>query len=182
MCIRDRVESYGNGRYSFKIEFDHYDSMKNYYGLDKLCLNNIIQDNTYMKDYLAYQMMGAFGGDAPLCSYAYITVNGEDWGLYLAVEGVEEAFLERNYGSGYGELYKPDSQTMGGGRGNGGGFDMEKWKAKEDGQPSKEGSAEEPKSAEQPGKAENTEEPKSTEALENTDGRNNVAEHPPKIP
>ena len=177
-----QVESYGNGRYSFKIEFDHYDSMKNYYGLDKLCLNNIIQDNTYMKDYLAYQMMGAFGVDAPLCSYAYITVNGEDWGLYLAVEGVEEAFLERNYGSGYGELYKPDSQTMGGGRGNGGGFDMEKWKAKEDGQPSKEGSAEEPKSAEQPGKAENTEEPKSTEALENTDGRNNGAEQPPKMP
>ncbi len=178
-----QVESYGNDRYSFKIEFDHYDSMKNYYGLDKLCLNNIIQDNTYMKDYLAYQMMGAFGADAPLCSYAYITVNGEDWGLYLAVEGVEEAFLERNYGSGYGELYKPDSQTMGGGRGNGGGFDMEKWKAKEeDGQPSKEGSTEEPKSAEEPGKAENTEEPKSTEASENTDGSDNGAEQPPKMP
>ena len=53
-----QVEAYGNNRYSFKIEFDHYDSTKSYYGLDKLCLNNIIQDNTYMKDYLAYQMMG----------------------------------------------------------------------------------------------------------------------------
>lgn len=30
-----QVASYGNGRYSFKIEFDHYDSTKNYYGLDK---------------------------------------------------------------------------------------------------------------------------------------------------
>ena len=60
-------------------------------------------------------MMGYFGVDAPLCSYVYITVNGEDWGLYLAVEGVEESFLERNYGSGYGELYKPDSMSMGGG-------------------------------------------------------------------
>ena len=72
-------------------------------------------------------MMGYFGVDAPLCSYVYITVNGEDWGLYLAVEGVEESFLERNYGSGYGELYKPDSMSMGGGRGNGGAFDMEDW-------------------------------------------------------
>ena len=122
-----QVASYGNGRYSFKIEFDHYDSTKSYYGLDKLCLNNIIQDNTYMKDYLTYQMMADFGADAPLCSFVYITVNGEDWGLYLAVEGVEEAFLERNYGSNYGELYKPDSTSMGGGRGNGGGFDMEDW-------------------------------------------------------
>lgn len=47
---------------------------------------------------------------------------GEDWGLYLAVEGVEESFLLRNYGTDYGELYKPDSMEMGGGRGNGGGF------------------------------------------------------------
>lgn len=118
------VEAYGNDRYSFKIEFDHYDSTKNYYGLDKLCLNNIIQDNTYMKDYLCYQMMGYFGVDSPLCSYTYITVNGEDWGLYLAVEGIEESFLQRTYGSDYGELYKPDSTGMGGGRGNGGKLDM----------------------------------------------------------
>lgn len=120
-----QVDSYGNNRYSFKIEFDHYDSSKTYYGLDKLCLNNIIQDNTYMKDYLCYQMMSKAGVASPLCSYVYITVNGEDWGLYLAVEGVEESFLQRNYGKNYGELYKPDSQNMGGGRGNGEGFDMD---------------------------------------------------------
>lgn len=122
-----QVESYGNDRYSFKIEFDHYDNSISYYGLDKLSLNNIIQDNTYMKDYLTYQMMGYYKVDAPLCSYVYITVNGEDWGLYLAVEGVEASFLERNYGSEYGELYKPDSQSMGGGRGNGGRFEMDDW-------------------------------------------------------
>lgn len=119
------VESYGNNRYSFKIEFDHYDDAGSYYGLDKLCLNNIIQDNTYMKDYLTYQLMREFGADAPLCSYSYITVNGEDWGLYLAVEGVEESFLQRSYGNDYGQLYKPDSTNMGGGRGNGRDFDME---------------------------------------------------------
>lgn len=118
-----QVSAYGNDRYSFKIEFDCYDKGKSYHGLDKISLNNIIQDNTYMKDYLTYQMMGDFGVVAPLCSYAYITVNGEDWGLYLAVEGVEESFLFRNYGSDYGNLYKPDSMDMGGGRGNGEGFD-----------------------------------------------------------
>ena len=117
------VEAYGNNRYSFKVEFDHYDPSNTYYGLDKLCLNNIIQDNTYMKDYVSYQMMSGFGVDSPLCSYVYLTVNGEDFGLYLAVEGVEESFLERNYGNDYGELYKPDSMSMGGGRGNGAGFD-----------------------------------------------------------
>ncbi len=120
-----QVASYGNDRYSFKIEFDHYDSSNTYYGLDKLCLNNIIQDNTYMKDFLVYQMMNFAGVVSPLCSYVYITVNGEDWGLYLAVEGIEESFLQRNYGKSYGELYKPDSMSMGGGRGNGKDFEQE---------------------------------------------------------
>ena len=123
------MSSYGNNRYSFKIEFDHYDSTKSYHGLDKLCLNNIIQDNTYMKDYICYLMMNEFGADSPLCSFVYITVNGEDWGLYLAVEGIEDSFLQRNYGNDYGELYKPDSQSMGGGRGNGGNFQMDEFAA-----------------------------------------------------
>lgn len=118
------VKEYGNNRYSFKIEFDHYQTGGNYQGLDKLSLNNIIQDNTYMKDYLAYRMMALFGADAPLCSYAWLTVNGEDWGLYLAVEGVEESFLDRTYGGTQGDLYKPDSSDLGGGRGAGEGFQM----------------------------------------------------------
>ncbi len=118
------VSSLGSERYSFKVEFDHYDNSITYHGLDKLSLNNLIQDSTMMKDYLTYTMMAEFGAAAPLCSFAYLTVNGEDWGLYLAVEGVEDSFLERNYGSDYGELYKPDSMSFGGGRGNGKDFDM----------------------------------------------------------
>ena len=119
------VRNMGSSRYSFKIEFDQYDNTKSYHGLDKLCLNNIIQDNTYMKDYLAYTLMNEFGVDAPLCSFAYITVNGEDWGLYLAVEAIEDSFLQRNYGSESGDLYKPDSMSFGGGGpGNGKDFSM----------------------------------------------------------
>ena len=118
------VASMDSDRYSFKLEFDQYDSTKTYHGLDKLSLNNIIQDNTYMKDYLTYQMMGEFDVPSPLCSYVWLTVNGEDWGLYLAVEAVEESFLRRSYGEDYGELYKPDSMDMGGGRGNGKEFEM----------------------------------------------------------
>ena len=118
------VSTMGSQRYSFKIEFDQYDSTQSYYGLDKMSLNNLIQDNTMMKDYLTYTMMAEFGAASPLCSFVYITVNGEDWGLYLAVEAVEESFLQRNYGQNYGELYKPDSLAMGGGRGNGQEFDF----------------------------------------------------------
>ena len=124
------VTQYDNDRYSFKIEFDHYQKKKTYRGLDKLSLNNIIQDATYMKDYWSYTFMNQMGLASPLCSYTEIYVNGEYWGLYLAVEGVEEAFLERNYGEDYGELYKPDSLSFGGGRGNGQAFDMQDFEKK----------------------------------------------------
>ena len=119
------VASMDSERYSFKIEFDNYETGKTWKGLDKLCLNNLIQDNTYMKDYLAYRLMAEFGVDAPLCSYVWVTVNGEPWGLYLAVEAVEDSFLDRVYG-GEGDLYKPDSMSMGGGGpGHGREFNME---------------------------------------------------------
>ena len=134
------VKNMDSSRYSFKIEFDQYENGKTYHGLDKLCLNNIIQDNTYMKDYLAYTLMYDFGVDAPLCSYAYITVNGEDWGLYLAVEAIEDSFLERNYGSNYGDLYKPDAMSFGGGRGNGKDFSMGNFMNKESDEKDKDSS------------------------------------------
>ena len=128
------VYSSDSDRYSFKLEFDHYEAGRSYYGLDKLCLNNIIQDNTYMKDCLTYRLMADFGVDAPLCSYVYITVNGEDWGLYLAAEGVEEGYMQRT-GKTRGNLYKPDSLSMGGGRGNGRGFNMDGLDWDEEGAP-----------------------------------------------
>lgn len=124
------VAAYGNDRYSFKVEFDHYQSGMTYHGLDKLSLNNIIQDTTYMKDYWAYTLMNRMGVAAPLCSFVQINVNGEPWGLYLAVEGVEDSFLTRNYGTDHGELYKPDSMSFGGGRGNGRDFDFDEMKEK----------------------------------------------------
>ena len=125
------VATLGSTRYSFKVEFNHYVKGKKYHGLDKLSLNNLIQDATMMKDYLAYSLMGKMGVPSSLCSYAQITVNGEPWGLYLAVEGVEDAFLERN-GMTKGELYKPDSMSFGGGRGNGRDFDIENFRTTED--------------------------------------------------
>lgn len=107
------VASMDSDRYSFKIEFDHYDGNMSYYGLDKLSLNNIIQDSTYLKDYLSYHMMNEIGIAAPLSSFVNISINGEDFGLYLAVEAVEEAFIERTYGNISGNLYKPDNMQMG---------------------------------------------------------------------
>lgn len=105
----EEVSALKGTKYSLKIEFDHNDKGVTYHGLDKLSLNNMIYDKTYMKDYLTYQMMGSMGVVAPLTSYSYITVNGKDLGLYLNIEGIEDSFLRRNYGINSGALYKPEN-------------------------------------------------------------------------
>lgn len=106
------VEEYGLNRYSLKLEFDHFKKGYHYYGLDKLSLDSSFQDNSYLKNYLAYDMMEYMDVPSPLCSYVWVTVNEEDWGLFLAVEEPEEAFARRNFGKDYGQLYKPDYRSL----------------------------------------------------------------------
>ena len=103
-------------RYSFKLEFDHYVDGQSCFGLDKLILNNNYADATNMKEALIYDMYQYLGADASLYNYAKISVNGEYWGVYLALEAVEDSFMLRNYGVQSGELYKPDSMNIGGGK------------------------------------------------------------------
>lgn len=106
------TEEYGLSRYSLKLEFDHFLDGGNYHGLDKLSLDASFQDNSYLKTYMVYDMMAFMGVPAPLCSYTWVTVNGEAWGLFLAVEEPEEAFARRNFGNDYGKLYKPDYRSL----------------------------------------------------------------------
>ena len=103
-------------RYSFKLEFDHYVDGQSCFGLDKLILNNNYADATNMKEALIYDMYQYLGADASLYNYAKISVNGEYWGVYLALEAVEDSFMLRNYGAQSGKLYKPDSMNIGDGK------------------------------------------------------------------
>ena len=108
---RRLTKKYGHDRYSLKVEFDHY-TFGNYYGLDKFSLDSSFQDNSYMKTWITYDMMEHMGVPTPLCSYTWVRVNGEDWGLFLAIEEPEESFAKRNFGADYGQLYKPDYKSL----------------------------------------------------------------------
>lgn len=108
-----QVASGESDRYSFKIEFDHYDKNKSMLGLDKLVLNNLFCDASYVKEYIAYDIFHYLGVETPYYGFANITVNGENFGCYLALEAMEDSFLRRAY-SGKGQLYKPESTQAGG--------------------------------------------------------------------
>lgn len=103
-------------RYSFKIEFDHYVSGQTWLGLDKIVINNMQGDSTYLKEYLSYDIMDYAGVETPLYTFSNISVNGEVWGFYLAVESLEDSYATRVYGNDHGKLYKPESMGI---RGNG---------------------------------------------------------------
>ena len=95
-----------SSRFSFKIDFGKYVEDQSYYGLDVLNLNNIFGDSTYLNDYLSYDIFKQVGIPTPLKSFVYIKINGNDFGLYLAVEEISQSFLKRN--KLVGNLYKPE--------------------------------------------------------------------------
>lgn len=96
-------------RYSFRLNLSEYIDGQTLEGLDDVVLNNMISDPSYMKEYLTYELMAEMGVNTPAYAFANITVNGEAWGLYLAIEVIDEDFLQRYYGDAYGTLYKPES-------------------------------------------------------------------------
>ena len=107
LSLRSVVNS-DSDRYSLKIDFDYYDDTQSLYGLKKLNLNNNYSDSTLMREYISYELMEQMGLSTPAHSYMYVTVNGEERGLFLGVEAVDETFLANNYGSNDGFLFKPD--------------------------------------------------------------------------
>lgn len=102
-----RVAAMGSDRYNFKLNFNKHDKDRTYYGLDKMKLANMYNDPSYMRDYLSYRIISEAGGYAPLASNVWVKINGEDFGLYLAVEEIDKSWLSRTQNK-KGKLYKPD--------------------------------------------------------------------------
>ena len=91
---------------ALKIKFDEFGSNDRIYGLDRMTLNNSVQDPSLLDMCLAYDFYAAAGLVASRCSYAYVTINGEDLGIYMHVESIKGQFLAANYGSADGALYE----------------------------------------------------------------------------
>ncbi len=102
-------------RYSLRLKFDEYIKGQTCLCLDELVLNNLITDATYMKEYMSLDVMRYIGVDAPLTNYASISVNGEAFGLYVALESYGESYNGRVYEDNTGNYYNVKTMQMGGG-------------------------------------------------------------------
>ena len=105
----------GSERYSLKLNFGKYEDGQTCHGLDKLALNNLYADATYLKEYMSYDLFRYMDVPASLCTFAKITVNGEYYGFFIVIEDTDDSFIERNYGEESDvKAYKPESMDMGG--------------------------------------------------------------------
>ncbi len=107
-----------SSRYSFRLQFDEYIKGQTCFGLTSFVVNNMLGDNSYMKEYVSYDLMKEIGVDAPYFGFADIKVNGDSWGLYLAVEMYNDSYEQRVYKELSGELYNVKSMDMGDNRDN----------------------------------------------------------------
>ena len=100
------IGSSSTQRPSLKIKFNHSKKGRKYHGLERLTLNNNIQDPSLVKQYLSYKLFRKAGLPAPRCNFARVYVNGQYLGVYTNVESIRKQFLKRAFNDSDGDLYE----------------------------------------------------------------------------
>jgi spore coat protein CotH len=100
------IGSLNPDRPSLKIKFDEYWKQSPVEGLDRITLNNNVQDESLASQYLTYKLFNKAGIPAPRVSFAKVTVNDEYLGVYSHVESVRSPFLKHHFGDDSGEFYE----------------------------------------------------------------------------
>lgn len=85
-----------SGKAGFKLKFKKAEAVL---GLRKMTLNNMVQDPSMVHETLAYAAFRAAGVPASRTGYAYVRLNGDDIGVYLDLENLDEIGLSRIFGS-----------------------------------------------------------------------------------
>lgn len=98
--------SRGVDRPALNLDLARFTKGQAWGGLNEMRLHNNRQDPAQLRQALAYQVFTAAGVPAPRCRLAHVTVNGQDLGIYSQVEAIDDAFLERQFGSQSGNLYE----------------------------------------------------------------------------
>ena len=99
--------SHSDTKPSLKLRFDKYVDDRPLGGvIDRMTLNNSIQDASMVNTCLTYQIFAAAGSPSPRCNFATVTVNGKNLGLYIHVEEIKKPFLARHFNNAAGNLYE----------------------------------------------------------------------------
>jgi len=94
-----------DGKPAFTLNFDKFKEDQEFHGLDKLHLNNSVQDPSYMTELLCSELFLAAGVPTARATHARVELNGRLLGFYVLKEGFDKQFLRRHFSNARGNLY-----------------------------------------------------------------------------
>lgn len=83
------------GKAGFKLKFAKAEP---FLGLRKMTLNNMVEDHSMVHETLAYGTFRAAGVPSSRTGFAWVRLNGENFGTYLNLENLDKVNLERWFG------------------------------------------------------------------------------------
>src|SRR5881396_1347716 len=86
-----------DGRPSLTVNFNKYISGQRFHGMDKIHLNNSVQDPTYLCELIGRELFQSAGVPTARASHARVELNGRDLGLFVLTEGFDKTFLTRHF-------------------------------------------------------------------------------------
>ncbi len=114
--LRNAASS-GSLKYPFHLDFDEFEDAnpavlnQRFFGFDDLSLGNMSIDASYVRQYVAAEILRTFGVPTPEVAFyqVYLDIGGGEQflGLYTMTETPDDAFLDEFFGSSSGNLYKP---------------------------------------------------------------------------
>ena len=91
---------------SMKFKIDWNGNHSTFYDLKTIQLHSMNLDKSQMHDRLGYWLFRNMGVPAPRSIHAKLYINGTYNGLFAFVEQIDEQFVNYNFSSGIGNLYK----------------------------------------------------------------------------
>ena len=95
----------------FNIKLDYIIEGQDHQGVDKLKLANVIQDPSFIREVLSYEVCRKYM-PASQANYANVYINDTLWGLYTNVEAVNKSFLIDHFDSKYNSFFKCNPENL----------------------------------------------------------------------
>jgi spore coat protein H len=88
------------------LKFHKKSKGERFHGMEKIHLNNSVQDDSFMRENLGGAVYRAAGLVAPRVSVTRVSLNGRDLGLYTLIEGFDDGMMKNGFGDKDGVQYQ----------------------------------------------------------------------------
>jgi hypothetical protein len=91
---------------AFRVNINKFAKGARFFGLEEFLLNNMTQDQSMIRERLAYWLGRQVGGiPTPRCNHAWVTMNGTALGLYATVEEAKDQMMAYTFSDSSGGVF-----------------------------------------------------------------------------